>query len=294
MTQAFQFDVGIYERLLALARRVATLSGGSEGIFGRASGGRLHFREHRTYVPGDDPRDLDWNLYLRLGMLLSKQYSREEAPEVMVLLDRSASMGKGDAGKDRCAREFAVGIAAVALHAEAPFTLAILAEGGPVTLGQWRSHRKLQACMRAVESLGAPDGPTHLQTMLHLPAAGGSGRILFLLSDFLVDPLPTAICAALGRGPNSGGLVHVVSSFERDPFLLESGVLADPETGKSSSFRRTRALTSAYHQELLDHAARLREFSGRYGLGFMALSDAEPFESSILQAFLREGARGVS
>jgi uncharacterized protein (DUF58 family) len=294
MAKDFKFDHSYRSRLLALPLRIKELGGGTEGIVGRAQGGRLHFREHRSYVPGDDLRDLDWNLVLRLGILATKQYTREETPEIVVLLDRSASMGAGDLGKDRSARELAGGIASVVLHAQAPFTLSILSEGGPVTLGRWVSHRKLDACVRAIETLGWPDGPTHLAGVRDLQAPLGQGRVAFLISDFLAEPFPAELCSALRRGNGSGAFVHVVSQREYHPMRRNRGVFCDLETGAHCNYERRPDLLQAYTEELTRHEAFVESLARRHGLGFIPHSDSQDFETTVTSAFCKGATRGVS
>src|SRR5215510_13205176 len=51
------------------------------------------FAEYRQYVPGDDLRYVDWNVYARTERAYLKKYRGETNTMVTVLLDASASMG---------------------------------------------------------------------------------------------------------------------------------------------------------------------------------------------------------
>lgn len=53
------------------------------------------FAEYRAYVPGDDLRHVDWNVYARTERAYLKRYRGETNTELNVLLDASASMGFG-------------------------------------------------------------------------------------------------------------------------------------------------------------------------------------------------------
>jgi uncharacterized protein (DUF58 family) len=53
------------------------------------------FAEYRAYVPGDDLRHVDWNVYARTERAYLKRYRGETNTEVTVLLDASASMDFG-------------------------------------------------------------------------------------------------------------------------------------------------------------------------------------------------------
>lgn len=52
----------------------------------------VEFAQHRQYVPGDDPRFLDWKVMAKTDKLYLKQYVRETNLDMMVLVDVSASM----------------------------------------------------------------------------------------------------------------------------------------------------------------------------------------------------------
>src|SRR5215212_4108121 len=69
-----------------------------------ATRGRAHeFADYRPYVPGDEPRLVDWRAYARFDRLYLKQHEEERARTVTILVDASASMnwGDGDAHKGR-------------------------------------------------------------------------------------------------------------------------------------------------------------------------------------------------
>lgn len=52
----------------------------------------IEFAEHREYVPGDDPRHLDYKMLARTERLYVKQYEEETNMRVQILLDTSGSM----------------------------------------------------------------------------------------------------------------------------------------------------------------------------------------------------------
>ena len=59
----------------------------------RHKGESLDFADYREYVPGDDFRRIDHNLWARLGVLLVRQFEAEEELPLKVVIDTSASMG---------------------------------------------------------------------------------------------------------------------------------------------------------------------------------------------------------
>lgn len=59
------------------------------------SGYAVEFQGHREYVPGDDPRHIDWRVYYRREKYFIKQYALETNFVCHLLLDASASMRYG-------------------------------------------------------------------------------------------------------------------------------------------------------------------------------------------------------
>jgi len=61
----------------------------------------VEFDEVRPYVPGDDPRRIDWNVTARMGQPYVKRYVEERQLTIMLLTDISASQDFGSAGRSK-------------------------------------------------------------------------------------------------------------------------------------------------------------------------------------------------
>ena len=84
-------------------------------------GSSLEFADFRNYVPGDDPRRIDWSIYGRIERLMMRLYEEEEELDVGILIDCSASMHWQESGaihsaKFVLARHLAAALAYFALH----------------------------------------------------------------------------------------------------------------------------------------------------------------------------------
>src|SRR6266705_2432767 len=58
-------------------------------------GTSIEFRQHRFYVPGDEPRRLDWRVLARTDRPYVKEYDEETNLRCAVMLDCSGSMAYG-------------------------------------------------------------------------------------------------------------------------------------------------------------------------------------------------------
>src|SRR6267142_5374834 len=58
----------------------------------KRKGQSVEFADFRQYVPGDDLRFIDWNLFARMERLYLKLFLEEEDLHFFALVDTSASM----------------------------------------------------------------------------------------------------------------------------------------------------------------------------------------------------------
>lgn len=83
-------------------------AGQSESVF---KGRGVEFEEVRHYVPGDEVRDIDWNVSARFGAPFVKRFVEEHELSVTLVVDVSRSMRFGTLGQEK--RELAAELCAV-------------------------------------------------------------------------------------------------------------------------------------------------------------------------------------
>ena len=101
------------EQLQLLARRRSKSTAKGERRSG-ARGQSVEFADYRNYVPGDDLRRIDWNIYGRLDRLFLKLYEEERELPVTIFLDASESMSFGQVSKFDFARQVTAAVGYVA------------------------------------------------------------------------------------------------------------------------------------------------------------------------------------
>ncbi len=202
-------------RCAALARRLASRlrKGAADG--GRSpSEGRVEFREHRLYVPGDDLRDLDWNAYARLDTWVTKSRTRDEAPELLLIIDRSGSMGPPGSDQDRMTLQWGCAAGFVALAASGRVTLAIPDRSGVLkTVFRGQGTSNIPAWVRAIEALPLPQGSQGALGLSEWPSSG-PGVALLLLTDALGAGAPAGIATRVASAP-CGGTIGLVMAHAR-------------------------------------------------------------------------------
>ena len=237
------------ERLLLLMR--SPVRGGLKG--GRRSvkrGQSVEFADYRDYSPGDDLRQLDWNVYARLEKLFVKLFVEEEDVTVTLLLDASASMATGRPDKLTFAKRAAAALGYIGLASEDRVAVSALtgrvARRRPALRGSGRVFRLL-ADLSAIQPA---EGPTDLVAAARHAAAQLHGRgVVVLLSD-LLDPGADRVIRELAATGSEMVVLHVLSPDELDPALEGDLRLVDTETGDRVDITADLATIDAYKARL--------------------------------------------
>jgi len=292
------------ERFQLLAARRAKSSAKGERS-SRARGQSVEFADYRNYVPGDDFRYLDWNLYGRLERLFLKLYEEERELPVRIFLDASESMTFGQPRKFDFARQVAAALGYVALcgfdrvsvkvfpDSERGTRNAEAASGTngenlqPATFnleqatirGALRAIRGKPSALQFFQNLSAltAGGPANLNESLRRGAleARRSG-LAVVLSDFL-DPAgyEAGLNALVGRGFQVD-VVQVLAPDELAPATYGDLRLVDSESGAHQEVTFGKYRLAAYQKTVQSFIQRLREFCQGRGVNFfMARSDTD-------------------
>jgi len=255
-------------RYHGLALRVEGGAGdrpGQQRVRDRVDATGVEVETYRPYVPGDDPRHLDWNAVGRLDTLVVRSFAAEREVAFHLLLDASASMSVPGEDKLASARELAMALAFIALAAnEIVRTTVLLADG---RTHESPAHRHRSAAPRVAEELAAAGGGAlGLGGALEGWAARHAGPgVALLVSDLMseVDDVERGVLALRARR-FAVVLVHVVAPSELDPARrLRHGVLRDAETGAEHAIRLTRAAIAEYRAVVETHLAALRALAER-------------------------------
>ncbi len=280
-------DLGRIERLarqlqLRLGRRGGRPEPGARRVAVRGRG--LTFAGHREYQPGDDVRDIDWNVTARAGKPYVKAHQQEMAGVVLACVDLSASMTAGLTGAAK---------RAAALEAAALFLLA--AAGADERVGALaftdrverafparRGRRHALHLVHALDGLTPASKATNvaavlrrLDHMLRLPA------VIVLVSDFADEGYARALAQLSVRHDVIG--VAVGDARERVLPVRRLTWVEDVETGASrwldtSSTRVREAWAERWRR--VDESRR-REFRS-VGAPLIDVEAGEPWVTSLL------------
>ena len=148
----------------------------------------MDFEELREYIPGDDVRDIDWNVTNRLGRPFVKRYreERELAAVLAVDVSGSSAFGSGNLSKREYAAEVAATLALSATRNGDKVALLLFTEEVELFIPPRKGRRHILRIVREMLAFEpkkrGTDIPAALAFLNHtLPRRS----IVFLLTDFL-------------------------------------------------------------------------------------------------------------
>lgn len=259
-------------------------------------GTSIEFADYRDYVPGDDLRRVDWNIYARLDRPLTKLFEDEEDLAVHLILDASASMDypprEGEsanaAHKFDYARRLIAGLGTIALTTNDRLTISAFggdaAHFGPAR-GRAYGSRLLQF-MNGVRSGGQVDLNAALKA--YALQAKRPGLCLIVSDLFSPSGILDGLNALAGRGYEVG-IVHLLAPEEIEPPLTGDLRLVDSETGTFQEVTIDASMRDLYTRRLEAWRDDLRADCRKRGVHFIPIVSSTPWEKVILYDLRRLG-----
>jgi uncharacterized protein (DUF58 family) len=271
---------------LLAARRAKSSARGERRS--RARGQSVEFADHRNYVPGDDFRYLDWNLYGRLEKLFLKLYEEERELPVRIFLDASESMGFGEPRKFDFARQIAAAVGYVALCGFDRVSVVPFPDNRDeaAARGALRSVRGRKSALRFFQNLSqltAHGGANFNEAMRRGALEARQAGAAVILSDFL-DPAgyESGLTALVARGFQVSA-VQILAPDELTPGTFGDLRLVDAETGGLQEVTFGRYRMAAYQQMVQNFCQRLREHCQARGISFFMAGSNTSLEYLLLK-----------
>lgn len=271
--QRVRARAGDAARHFRLPFQSSTWSGTVGNWAGTGVGSSIDFQDHRPYLPGDDPRYIDWQAYARSGHYVMKLYREEVSPRLDLVLDNSASMRLTPEKTERALELFYF---------------------------CYESARRCGAALR-VYALGADPAPSFFQSLeipaQHFPTLGTipwrPGSLRVLVSDLLFPGDPDRDLHVLRFVKGRAIVFAPYDVAESDPDWDGNLEFVDCETSGGRIQRVDAAVRERYAEAYRRHFELWREAGRRLAIPLVRVP-AEPSLSDVLRTnALVEGAAEV-
>lgn len=262
--------------LLKIRSRRAFL-GARQGIhMSKKRGFGIDFSDYRQYELGDNPRDIDWNIYARSDRLYVKRFQEEQDLSILIVLDTSASMSVPEEDRKwERAVEIATALSYIALMQQDSVSLCAL---GRFLSPQYHGARAIHALSRELVKIRAGGTfNTAIEIRRALSRIKYPGICIFI-SDFLlpVEDMPVIFNPMRAMNLDVVSL-HLLGAHDIRPFEPGSAaVIVDSETGEEVAMEYSTGTARRYSELLEKHILAIKDFLATSGIGYLpARADAD-------------------
>ncbi|MFM7863463.1 MAG: DUF58 domain-containing protein [Planctomycetaceae bacterium] len=254
----------------------------------------VEFSEHRRYEPGDDPRDIDWQVFARTDRIYIRRYQAETNITGYLLMDLSRSMGytwRQKLTKFDYSVCLAAALSYLMIHQQDPVGLMTFGDRLQASLPA-RSRRSQLGDILSVLQQCRPTGGSQIASCLRQAASMIRHRsLLMLMSDLLADPdeILEALRAVRFRG-HDVILFHILDEAEAT-FPFSGAVdLLEPELGESEVVDAA-GVRADYLQALAELRERYRTTCLSMGADYVPLDTSMPFDKALVEYLSQRRAR---
>lgn len=268
-------------------------------------GRSVEFEDYRPYVPGDDLRHIDWNVFARLDRLFIKIFLEEEDLGLHIVIDASASMDAGDPNKLIFAQRLAMALGYLGLVANNRVSATVFGRDRPARLGECRGRRNVQRLGRFLldapwgdsgEPLrGGPGENADFAATMRAVGAGRTGKgVLVILSDFLLhEGYEAGLRSVAGGRAWDVYAMQILAPDEIDPTRAAAVTgdlrLTDTETGEDREVTVTAALLEHYSRTLERYCNDLADYCTARGMSHLLVRSDTPIETFLLDDLRKRG-----
>lgn len=243
----------------------------------------LEFAEYRPYVPGDDPRFIDWNVFSRTERTYLKRYLGETNTHLEILFDASASMGFRSTGvsKIEYARYLAASLAYLSIRQHDAVGLIVFDEKIRAYRPPSTRPGHLHAILHTLEKAEPATGTNLNLPFEHFREHQTRRGLVAVISDFYADPATVvkAVRPLVYQGQDIFFL-HLLDPAELEPQFQGSVLLEDMETGEemevSADFARRE-----YREHIQSHIENMRSQTQGAGADYIVLNTAKPLDLAL-------------
>ena len=254
----------------------------------------VEFSEHRTYVSGDDIRQIDWNVYAKTDRYYIRKYEAETNLQAYLLIDCSGSMDFATAGH-MTKLDYAISLAAalgyMMVHQQDAVGLMAFNEFSRRFLPP-RCKRSHLTNIIATLAQTRPGGKTQLAQAIHEVARRVARRGLMILFTDLLDDQP-AVIDALHHLKFRGHDLIIFQVLDHSELTLDfegSVRFHEPETGQEVQ-TDPQAIRQGYLKELHQFIAEYRRACQNVRADLVMVDNAMTFDKALIQYLIQRQGR---
>ena len=252
-------------------------------------GQSVEFADYRNYVPGDDLRQLDWNVYARHDQAFIKLREGEEDLAVYLLVDGSKSMdwGTDDENKFTYACRLAAGFSVISLFTGDQVWLDVLGTG--FQLGPMRGQGNMLRVLGALDQVKPKEQVNLSETSKQFNRSRKRPGLVILISDLLLPEGYTDGLRAIQSNGHEIILLQTLCPEELHPNLDGELQLVDVENGAFQEVNIDRGMRRVYDQRLKTWQAEIHTFCNQRQIRYFNIDTSLPWDQFLMYEMRKSG-----
>lgn len=252
------------------------------------------FSEVREYQPGDDVRDIDWNVTARHNNPYVKVYEEERELTLLLLIDVSASGLFGAVGEEKkeIMAEIAATLAFSSLQNNDKVGVIFFSDKVEKYIPPKKGKKHILLIIREIIDFQPSSRGTDINVALQFMLNAIKKRATaFLLSDFIDDHDYSHLMTMANKKHE---LTAVQVYDERDSKMPDIGLIhvEDLETGDTRWLdTSSKGVRKAYEKAWYDRQQRLRTTAARSGVEVGIVRSDEDYVKVLLNVFRQKAMR---
>jgi uncharacterized protein (DUF58 family) len=273
-----------WSELLRLPFRQKRWRGQAGEFSGTGIGSSLEFQDHRAYLPGDDPRQINWQAYARTGHYTMKLYREEVRPLVDLVLDASNSMFAFEAKLARVLEVFYYAFEAARRVGASMRVFAVKGAATRPLAEEAVMNDRWTAELEGLPETAANEPPSFGR----LPLRAGSMRLF--LSDLLFPGAPEPLVQPLVARGGRAVIFAPSAREESDPQWEGNYEFIDSESTLHHLHRIEPGLLRRYEEAYRRHFTLWKACAQKYGVALARLDSTRDLGTALRAEAVAAGA----
>jgi uncharacterized protein (DUF58 family) len=246
----------------------------------------VEFAEHRQYMPGDEPKHIDWKIYGKTDRYYIKQFEEETNLKSYIILDASRSMAYSSNGRMKkleYASYIAAALSYLMVQQRDAVGLTVYDEKVRTHMPPHATKSYLKAILKQLE-LTEASNKTGTASSLHQIAERIKRRgLVIILSDLFDKPNEVATALKHFRHKKNEVIVmQVLDPLERSFAFGADAVFKDMETSEEITTQPWH-LQKAYQDEMKKFLDFYKKDCRENNIDYVLLDTSTPFDIALFQ-----------
>ena len=253
----------------------------------------IEFSQHRPYMQGDSPKDIDWKVYGKSDRFYVKQYEEETNLKSYILLDVSKSMtfaSEGRIPKLEYASQLAASLSYLMIKQKDAVSLSVYADQIKKYLPPNSSRIYLKEIISVLSKI-VPETETNTSFCLNQISDKITKRgLVVIISDLFDDPAKVISAVKKFRFYKNEVIVfQILDPAERNFSFQKDAIFKDLETGEEITTQPYQ-IQKSYRDAMETFLNKIKSECLRNGVEYNLIDTSTPFDKALF-TYLQKRSR---